>query len=163
MKRLLVSACLLGRPVRYDGSDNATGDDRLSRWNEQGRVVPFCPEVAGGLATPRPPAEIIDGRGGDVLDGRARLETDEGADVTEAFLAGAEGALRAALEAGVSAAILKEGSPSCGSGYIYDGTFSGTRLEGARGVTAALLERHGIPVFAEHQLDAVARWLDARL
>ena len=162
MTRLLVSACLLGRPVRYDGSDNATGDDRLSRWNEQGRLVPFCPEVAGGLSTPRPPAEIIDGRGADVLDGRARLETDAGEDVTDAFLAGAEGALQRALEAGVSAAILKEGSPSCGSGYIYDGTFSGARIEGARGVTAALLERHGIPVFAEDQLEAVARWLAPR-
>ena len=162
MKRILVSACLLGRPVRYDGSDNAIGEDQLALWEEQGRVVPFCPEVAGGLSTPRPPAEIIDGGGGEVLDGRGRLETDEGEDVTDAFLAGAEGALQAGLEAGVSAAILKEGSPSCGSGYIYDGTFSGTKVDGARGVTAALLERHGIPVFAEHELDDVARLLAAR-
>ena len=158
MRSVLVSACLLGEPVRYDGTDNATGAALLEKWRRQGRIVAFCPEVAGGLGTPRPPAEITGGSGSDVLDGEARVVTDDGVDVTDAFLEGARGALEAARRADAPVAVLKEGSPSCGSGYVYDGTFSGTRRP-ASGVTASLLERHGIRVFSEDRLDEARDYL----
>ncbi|HEX6739834.1 MAG TPA: DUF523 domain-containing protein [Vicinamibacteria bacterium] len=160
--RVLVSACLLGERVRYNGADAASASAVLARWLAEGRVVPFCPEVAGGLGVPREPAEIeieINGSGGRaVLEGRARVLTVSGADVTPAFLAGANGALARAREEGIRVAVLKEGSPSCGSGFIYDGSFSGRRV-GEVGVTAALLEREGLRVFSELQLEAADAWL----
>lgn len=111
----------------------------------QGSAVAVCPEVAGGLGTPRRPAEIVGGDGRDVLDGRAGVVDDAGADVTEAFVAGARRALELARRSGATIAVLTDKSPSCGPGEIYDGTFSGTRRTGI-GVTAALLARHGIDV-----------------
>lgn len=158
MVRVLVSACLLGREVRYDGTDNEVGADRLAAWQAEDRIVPFCPEVAGGLGTPRPPAEIVGGTGADVLEDDARVVTEGGQNVTDAYLAGARGALEAARAADAELAVLKEGSPSCGSEYVYDGSFSGTRRDG-RGVTAALLERHGIPVYDEDTIDRAAQYL----
>lgn len=155
---VLVSACLLGHRVRYDGAESASDSDILARWRAQGRVRAFCPEVAGGLSTPRPPAEIVGGTGEDVLDGTARVLTEAGADVTEAFLRGAHHALRAALDAGAKLALLKSKSPSCGAHQIYDGTFSASRRPG-RGVTSALLARHGIHVFTEHELAAADAYL----
>jgi uncharacterized protein YbbK (DUF523 family) len=155
VERILVSACLLGRPVRFDARGRRCADPVFERWRAQGRLVPFCPEVGGGLPVPRPAAEISGGSGGDVLDGRARVVTREGADVTAYFLDGARLALEQARSYGVRLAILKEGSPSCGSGRIHDGTFGGRTVAG-EGVTAALLERHGIAVFAEDSLDAAA-------
>ena len=151
MTSVLVSACLLGEKVRYNGAAAATTDAILTRWLEEGRVVSFCPEVAGGLGVPRPAAEIRDGGGEAVLDARAPVVTREGIDVTGNFLDGACKALNAARARGVRLAVLKDGSPSCGSSWIYDGTFTGARREG-RGATAALLERHGIRVFNERQL-----------
>jgi len=114
--------------------------------------------VAGGLGVPRPPAEIQGGGGEDVLDGTAEVRTRAGDDVTAAFLRGSRGALEAAVAGGARLAVLKEGSPSCGSGFVYDGTFSGARREG-RGVTAALLERHGIRVFSDLRIDDAAAYL----
>lgn len=149
--RVLVSACLLGRPVRYDGGHSAAASDVLARWRREERVVAFCPEVAGGLSTPRAPAEIIGGDGDDVLDAKARVVTEAGDDVTEAFLRGAHRALQAAEDAGARIAVLKSKSPSCGSKSVYDGTFSGSRVDG-HGVTTALLRRHGVRVFNEHEL-----------
>jgi len=111
----------------------------------EGRAVLVCPEVDGGLGTPRPPAEIVGGDGADVLAGRARVVTVQGEDVTEAYIRGAERALRVAEQRGATRAILKARSPSCGSGNIYDGTFSKTLLAGD-GVTAALLKMNGIDV-----------------
>lgn len=160
MVRVLVSACLLGEKVRYNGGDAASTDAVLRQWTAEGRVVTFCPEVAGGLGVPRPPAEVMDGRGGvAVLEGRARIATRDGSDVTMAFLAGAELALEAARAQNVRVALLKEGSPSCGSHRINDGSFTGRRIEG-RGVTAALLERHGIRVFSEEEIDLAASYVD---
>lgn len=155
---ILVSACLLGEPVRYDGTSNEINREILEDWRANGRVVPFCPEVAGGLGTPRPAAEIVGGTGQEVLGGEATVETEEGTDVTDEFLAGARRTLAAAREADVRCAILKSKSPSCGSETIYDGTFSGSR-RGGRGVTAALLERHDIPVFSEKDLLEARRHL----
>jgi uncharacterized protein YbbK (DUF523 family) len=142
----LVSACLLGITTTYDGRSHPQGE--LIALAAQGRVAPVCPEVAGGLQVPRPPAEIVDGDGDDVLDGRARVVTVEGEDVTGAYLRGAERALAAARRYGITTAILKQRSPSCGVSRIYDGTHSG-RLRAGQGVTAALLRRHGMTVWSE--------------
>ena len=151
MEKILVSACLLGERVRYNGAGAATDDPRLARWIDEGRVVAFCPEVAAGLGTPRPRAERQE----------LRIVTDAGADVTAAFVRGAELARDIARLHRIRVAILKDGSPSCGSSYIYDGSFTGTRVAG-RGLTAEVLEGDGVRVFSEHQLGAVEALL-ARL
>ncbi|MFL7791765.1 MAG: DUF523 domain-containing protein [Anaerolineae bacterium] len=142
----LVSACLLGVPCVYDGQGRPV--DNLLSLAACGQVVPICPEVAGGLPIPRPAVEIVGGDGGDVLDGLARVVTEAGADVTWAFLHGAERALAVAQQYGITTAILRQCSPSCGSACIYDGTHSGTLITG-QGVTTAFLRRHGVEVFAE--------------
>lgn len=152
MQLVLVSSCLIGNPVRYDGKGQRVSSAILDRWLAEGRVLAVCPELAGGLPVPRTAAEITQGTGGaQVLQGLAKV-IDAGAnDVSEAFIAGARHALQLARLHGVRVAVLKEGSPSCGSGYIYDGTFTGAKMAG-QGVTAALLESAGIKVFSEHQL-----------
>ncbi|GAA4504487.1 DUF523 domain-containing protein [Pseudaeromonas paramecii] len=145
MKKILVSACLLGQPVRYDGQGKGLTDPRLARWQAQGRLVSVCPELAGGLPVPRAPAERQE----------ARVVTVQGEDVTAAFACGAQAALQLCQAQGIRLALLKEGSPSCGSQQIYDGTFAGQRVAG-EGVTAALLRAHGIQVYAETQLAELA-------
>jgi uncharacterized protein YbbK (DUF523 family) len=161
VQRVLVSACLLGQPVRYDGGTVISEGGILARWQMEGRVVPMCPEMAGGLPVPRPPAEIRgEGGGVAVLRGDARVVEHHGHDVTEAFVRGAQRALAAAQAARVQVAVLTERSPSCGSAFLYDGTFSG-QLQPGEGVTAALLRQHGIRVFSQHQLAEAARLLDA--
>jgi uncharacterized protein YbbK (DUF523 family) len=142
----LVSACLLGLPCRYDGGSCPV--PALQRLAALGRVVPICPEVAGGLLTPRPPAEIRGGDGGDVLGRRARVVREDGTDVSAEFIAGARAALDLARRCEITQAVLKACSPSCGVGRIYDGTFSGWLTDGD-GVTAALLRREGITVATE--------------
>ena len=157
LPKVLVSACLLGQPVRYDG--RASGHpDVLQAWQREGRVVPLCPEVAGGLPTPRPPAEIPGGQGGAVLDGDAQVVTIVGEDVSAAFLAGARLALELVRRHGIRVAVLKSGSPSCGNRLVYDGTFSGSKING-EGVTSALLRREGVRVFSELELEEAARAL----
>lgn len=163
-QKILVSACLLGRPVRYDGSGKRIDSVVVDRWRTEGRIVAFCPELAGGLPTPRPPAEIAHAAGGAAVLARAAAVVEAtGADVTASFVAGARQALLEARQHGIAVAVLKEGSPSCGTGFTYDGRFSGTRVD-KPGVTAALLSAHGIAVFSEHALedaDALLRTLDA--
>ncbi|HEU4963702.1 MAG TPA: DUF523 domain-containing protein [Bacilli bacterium] len=142
----VISACLVGCQCRYDGDANLV--DRFKEMVERGEAVFVCPEQLGGLSTPRPPAQIVGGTGEDVLDGKARVVTDGGEDVTDQFVKGAEEALRMAQLVQATEAVLKERSPSCGSSLIYDGSFSGAKRPG-HGVTAALLERHGIKVYSE--------------
>jgi uncharacterized protein YbbK (DUF523 family) len=139
---VLVSACLLGRECRYDGSTNR--DLTLEReLSERGlRAVPFCPEEHGGLGTPRPPAWIESTSAADVLDGKDRVVTDSGTDVTAQFLEGARGALDACKLHGIRLAFLKERSPSCGSCK----THVAHRLADGPGVTAELLRRNGVEV-----------------
>ena len=146
---VLVSACLAGRRCRFD----ATGarDDRVEALIQEGRAILVCPEVDGGLGTPRPPAEIVGGDGNDVLEGRARVVTVDGDDVTDAYVEGARRALETARATGATAAILKARSPSCGCGLIYDGSFSRSLREGP-GVTAALLEASGMTVLSDEEL-----------
>ncbi len=161
LRKILVSACLLGQPLRYDGSALAPDSERLARWQGEGRLVPLCPEVAGGLPVPRPPAEIRGGSAADVLDGRVPVMTNAGGDVTAAFIAGAESALALCREHDIGVAILTESSPSCGSSRVNDGGFRGRKIAG-EGVTTALLRRHGIAVFSQHELAGVERWLRER-
>lgn len=151
MQYVLVSSCLLGKPVRYDGRGAPNGDAVLARWLDEGRVVAVCPEVAGGMPVPRPPAEIEPGKdAAAVLAGRARVVATTGEDVTAPFVRGSREALAAAQGRGIRVAVLKEGSPSCGSGYVYDGHFAGRRQPGV-GVTAELLRTAGVQVFSEKQ------------
>ncbi|KTT64766.1 purine nucleoside phosphorylase [Pseudomonas oryzihabitans] len=157
MEKILVSRCLLGHRVRYDGGAHGPFD-LLGSWQAEERIVPLCPEVAGGLPTPRPPAEIPGGQGGAVLDGQLPVLTDSGADVTAAFVAGAEAALDLVARHGIRLAVLKARSPSCGNSENYDGSFSGTRVAG-EGVTAAALKRVGVAVFNETELAAAQRLL----
>jgi len=152
--RIVVSACLLGAPVRYNGKDKKTNHPVLQRWIDEGRVVSVCPEVLGGLGTPRPPAEIVK------AGGFRRVTTNGGRDVTGEFERGASDALDQAVRHGARVAILKEGSPSCGTTFVYDGTFTSTPVTG-EGVTAALLRRHGLRVFSENELDAAADYVAA--
>ena len=133
---LLISACLMGAACRYDGKRKPM--EHLERLMERYQLIPVCPEQLGGLATPRTPAERV----GD------RVLTERGHDVTANYTAGAEEALRFAELYGCKKALLKERSPSCGHGEIYDGTFSRTMIPGS-GVTAQLLTEQGIEVFGE--------------
>lgn len=151
MIRILVSSCLLGHAVRYDGG-GFEPRTHLRRWLREGRVVALCPECAGGLPTPRPPAEITSGSGVQVLDGSHRVLTEGGEDVSAQFIAGAHVALASVRQWNIPIAILKANSPSCGNQMVYDGSFSGHKVPG-EGVTAALLRRHGVQVFNEQQLE----------
>ncbi|WP_085655866.1 MULTISPECIES: DUF523 domain-containing protein [unclassified Pseudomonas] len=157
MERILVSRCLLGHPVRYDGGAGGPFG-LLEQWVAEGRVVPTCPEVAGGLPTPRAAAEIPGGQGGEVLDGTAAVITTDGEDVSAQFLSGAQQALELVRRHGIRIAVLKANSPSCGNRLTYDGTFSGVKVSG-EGVTAALLKRHGVQVFSELELPQAAEAL----
>lgn len=155
--KVLVSRCLLGHRVRYDGG--ASGPYALlAQWQAEGRVIALCPEVAGGLPTPRAAAEIPGGQGVEVLAGKTAVITTEGEDVTEAFVSGARQALALVERHGIRIAILKANSPSCGNRLTYDGSFRGVKVEG-QGVTAALLTRAGVQIFSELELEEAAKAL----
>jgi uncharacterized protein YbbK (DUF523 family) len=143
---ILVSACLAGLDVKYNGSHNL--DEKIKKWFDEKKAIPICPEVLGGLSIPREPAEIVGGEGEDVLDGHAKVITNNGIDVTEQFIKGANETLKIALDLNATMVILKERSPSCGSSMIYSGEFNGNKKRGT-GVTAALLKRNGIQVLSE--------------
>jgi len=160
MIKVLVSSCLLGEAVRYHGGDARCENGILDRWTREGRVVSFCPETAAGLPVPRPPAEIAGRDGSAVLDGTAYVGDITGGDVTASFVKGARAALETAVANGVRLAVLKDGSPSCGTTYIHDGSFRGQRGPG-HGVTAAMLSRAGIRSFSERQLQEAAAYLAA--
>lgn len=140
--KILISACLLGAHCRYDGG--GTRQAWAEKLAERHELVPVCPEQLGGLATPREPAERL----GD------RVVTRSGADVTAAYRRGAEEAVTLAKLLGCQAAVLKERSPACGRGVIYDGSFSHTRIPGD-GVAAERLVQAGIPVYGESQAEAL--------
>ena len=158
MIKVLVSGCLLGEPVRYHGGNATCPNDILDRWKREGRLVSVCAEVAGGLPVPRPPAEIVGGDGHAVLKKEAYVGDGVGADVTEAFLRGAQATLEAAIAGGARLAVLKDGSPSCATTYIHDGSFRGQRAPG-QGVATAMLSQAGIRVFSEGQMEDAAAYL----
>lgn len=141
MPKILVSACLYGECTKYDGTNNILKHPLLLKWKNKGELISVCPEVLGGLGTPRPCSEIS----GD------RVVNSLGEDVTDAFNQGAHKALEIAKENDVIFAVLKQGSPSCGCKKIYDGTFTGNKISGM-GVTARLLTDNGIVVFDENDM-----------
>lgn len=141
-----ISACLSGIACRYDGGSNEI--TALKELVETGQAVMICPEVLGGLPTPRHPAEIQGGDGFDVWKGQARVLDNAGNDLTEAFKQGAIKAFEELRELQITELVLKERSPSCGSSLIYDGSFSGTRIKGV-GVATAYFIQQGLPVYSE--------------
>ncbi|EOH96295.1 DUF523 domain-containing protein [Enterococcus pallens] len=141
-----ISACLAGVCCRYDGNHNQI--DSLKQLVEEKKAIIVCPEVLGGLSTPRTPAEIVGGDGFDVWKGQAKVIDRTGKDVTAAFKAGAIKAYQEFQKLDVTRLILKERSPSCGSQLIYDGSFSGIRITGV-GVATAYFINRGIKVFSE--------------
>jgi len=147
--RFVVSACLLGCNCKYSGGNNFNAE--VVRFLANQEYITICPEVDGGLPTPRVASEIVGGSGEEVLTGRAQVLTKTGRDVSVQFLRGAECALAAARDFGATAALLKERSPSCGRSQIYDGGFSGTVTAGS-GVAAAALARAGLLVFSEESM-----------
>lgn len=161
MNKILVSACLMGFKVRYDGSEKAQMTDQLQRWHKEQRLVIHCPELAAGLPIPRPPAEIVSADDQDVVQTQIRIHEITGQDVTEHYQLAAWLALRTAQESGCTAALLTDGSPTCGSQFIYDGSFSGQRKSGM-GVAASLLTEHGIAVFSEKRLADLVAWIDEK-
>lgn len=156
MIKILVSACLDGHPVRYDGKDNALPSSIWKTWQAEGRLVSTCPEMAGGLKTPRAPAEIIsDPESQD----RYQVITIDGENVTDAFIKGAKLASKLVQTDNIQLAILKANSPSCGNTHIYDGHFSGTKIPG-QGITAQALSNINIKVFNENQLHEAESYLN---
>ena len=144
MEKILISACLVGDKTKYDGRSNY--NPLIKDLLELYELVPFCPEVEGGLKTPRDPSEI---KGDKVISNKGR-------DVTRFFNEGAERALNICKYLDIKLAILKEGSPSCGSNEIYDGTFSNRIIKG-EGITAALLRKNGIKVINESEIESLLK------
>lgn len=138
MENLLVSACLLGFECKYSGGSNKLSDEEIAKLKNEYRLIPVCPETAGGLPVPRDPSERL----GD------KVVSSKGKDVTAEFVKGAETALYLAKRYGCRKALLKRNSPSCGGEFIYDGSFSGVRVPG-EGVAAEMLKAAGIEVFGE--------------
>ena len=141
--KLLISACLLGDAVRYDAQSKPIHSDIISTWQKSATLMKACPEMLGGLPAPRPAAEI-----------NAKLNgvyTLIGTDVSAAFEEGAQHTLSICLQHNIKIAVLTEASPSCGSNFIYDGSFTRKKIQGA-GITTRLLRQHGIQVFNQFQL-----------
>ncbi len=143
-ERVLVSACLLGIRCAYDGRPRFY---RRLHQKLRGRAVPCCPEQLGGLSTPRLPAEISGGTGGDVLDGQAAVLSSGGDDCCSQYRRGAWEAVKLARQLGVGRAVLRPRSPACGPYCHYDGSFSRNLVKG-EGVAAAALRRAGVQVYA---------------
>lgn len=163
MRKVLVSGCLGGAPLRWDASGVDVASPVWERWVAEGRLVPLCPELAAGFPMPRPPAGIVGGSAADVLVGSAAVHEDSGRDVSHMFVDGARRALARAQQSGVALAVLVDGSPTCGTSLVYDGTFSGGMVAG-RGVAAELLAGAGIPLFSQYELleaDALLQRLEA--
>jgi uncharacterized protein YbbK (DUF523 family) len=145
----IISACLCGVNCKYNGQNNL--NERCLKLFREGKAVLVCPEQLGGLQTPRNPVEL-NNRASQVVEGNGNALSNNGEDVTKQFLNGAYETLKIARELGATKAILKEGSPSCGSNFIYDGTFTGNKIEG-KGITAYILEKEGITVFSDEDLE----------
>lgn len=149
-QKILISACLIGENVKYDGGNNALHVKILEQWKEEGVLIPLCPEVLGGLSVPRSPCEVI--------EGTSTVICKSGDDVSEAFAKGARESLQIAQEAGVCMAILKARSPSCGKDIIYDGSFTSRKVNDS-GITCKLLQENGIRVFSEEELENAQAFL----
>lgn len=142
--KILISHCFLGENCKYNGGNNYNAE--LLNVLKNHELIPVCPETFGGLKSPRFPAEIV----GD------KVLFSDGSDVTQEFVNGAKKALEIAKEQGVKVAVLKANSPSCGSGIIYDGTFTGKKVSGY-GVAAKLLMENGIKVYSEQDIEEIKK------
>ena len=149
---IIVSACLLGENCKYSGGNNKS--ENVIKYLEDKEYILVCPELLGGLSTPRNPSEIItygNKDGNDVLSGCTKVLSNKGIDVTKNFIQGAEETLKIAKEHNAKTAILKAGSPSCGYKKIYDGTFLCNKIQGM-GVTAAILNKENIALLDEDDI-----------
>jgi len=166
VEKILTSACFLGQKVRYDGKANSLSDEIIQQWKAQERLVSICPEIAGGLNTPRPAAEIQINIISEAHEGNSQstapkkqllkqVLTDQGMDVSEAFYLGAHIALNICQRYKIRFALMKESSPSCGSENVYDGSFTRNKIIGD-GITTALLREHGVEVFSENNIICLA-------
>ncbi len=144
MEKILISACLVGDKVRYDGKSQY--HPLIKELLQKYELVPFCPEVEGGLPTPRVPAEIV----------KDRVLNEKGKDVTANFNSGAELALNICRYLNIKIAILKDGSPSCGSTEIHNGKFDGRMIKG-KGITTTLLEQNGVKIYTEKQIEELLK------
>jgi len=159
MEKILISACLLGEKVRYDGGHAKIDNPILKDLQNQKLLLPLCPEVIAGMKVPRTPREIVgDDGGAGVLNGKALVKTRNGKDDTDTFRMAAQMIVNIARQKAIRIAILKNFSPSCGTKQIYDGTFSETKINGT-GVTAELLTKNGIKVFAENEIEEARDYL----
>ncbi|WP_125152734.1 DUF523 domain-containing protein [Clostridium rectalis] len=147
---IIISACLCGINCKYNGKNNLSED--VLKLFKQKKAILVCPEQLGGLQTPRPPQEIINGTGMEVLKRLSKVKDLAGNESTDKFIKGAYETLNIAKECKAQYAILKSNSPSCGYGMIYDGTFSGKKIKG-NGVTAELLRKNGIKIFTEYDFE----------
>ncbi len=145
----LCSACLLGIRCRYDGKSKT--NEKILILSKKEILIPICPEQLGGQGTPRPSSEIIGGDGSDVLNKKAKVVEPDGKDISESFIRGAEEVLKIAQLYNIKEAILKQRSPSCGSGQMYDGTFSKNLIKGD-GVTTALLKKNGVKIISDEDV-----------
>ncbi|PCI59518.1 MAG: hypothetical protein COB35_11180 [Gammaproteobacteria bacterium] len=155
MRKILISACFLGKKVRYDADSKTLFHPLIILWQSQNRLISICPEVEGGLPIPRPPAEIQNYSNSN----NNIIMTSTGVDVSQAFKKGAQQALQLCQQQHIEFALLKESSPSCGNHFIYDGSFSNKKIVG-QGVTTQLLQQHGIKVFSEDNIEVLAQALD---
>lgn len=146
---ILVSACLIGINCKYNGYNNK--NEKVIQYLKDKKFIIACPEQLGGMSTPRDPSEIIEIDKEDVIKGKTSVISNKSLDVTNKFKRGAKETLKIANIYNCKEAILKDGSPSCGSSYIYDGTFSSKKIDGV-GVTTALLINNGIKVISEKNL-----------
>lgn len=146
---IIVSACLIGVNCKYNGENNY--NDKVKEFLKNKQYIPICPEQLGGLTTPRNPSEIDNMGGQEVLKGNSKVISCKNEDVTDNFIKGAKESLKIAKLFDCKQALLKEGSPSCGCNFIYDGTFKGNKISGM-GVTAALFNANNIEVFSEKEL-----------
>lgn len=151
LPKILISRCFLGEKVRYDGQENSLRHTEIQKLQEKGQLVSICPEVAGGLPIPRAPAEI--------QPASSEVINIDGVEVTEHFDCGANIALSLCKQHDITLALLKESSPSCGSSMIYDGNFSGTKIQG-QGKTTELLRNAGIKVYSENEIELLIKEIE---
>ncbi len=144
-EKILISSCLLGNNVKYNGGNNILGEENLEKLKSKYELYPCCPEVDGGLPTPRIPCEIISQEPVKVIN-----KGNE--DKTEQFLLGADKALQICKQNNIKIALLKSNSPSCSNKYVYDGTFDSKKIQG-KGVAAQILINKGIRVYSEVEID----------
>lgn len=167
MEKILISACFLGEKVRYDGKENKLTNKIIQKWQSENRLISICPEVAGGLNTPRDAAEIspviIESNKSSAnilitttpqITNKKQILTHKGENVTGAFHRGAAIALNLCLNNGIKFALLKESSPSCGSEKVYDGSFTNIKIAG-EGITTEILRKNNIQVFSEKSIEAL--------